>query len=172
MRGHIAQIHQRNLIAQHLVRSGEHVVDPMTIATSNATLLTRKEIDGKIEPIRLSVKAMTMGKGTFNDWVRLCTAYNVALSIEHFGVVRGYKGVLSELKTVLSTIGDRAGEFAHKWKSPTLYAHEIQVLRMLCSDHKFQLSQISYGEFIQAYDHAVNKCRSQGGEVFKVGELQ
>lgn len=172
MRGHIAQIHQRNLIAQHIIRSGEHVVDPMAIATCNATLMTRKEIESKIEPMRLSVKAMTMGKGTFTDWVRLCSAYNVAKSIEHFGVVRGYKNALTELKHVLDAIGQRAGEDACNWKYPTLYAHEIQVLRMQCSDHKFQLTQISYGEFIQAYDHAVNKCRSQGGEVFKLGELQ
>ncbi len=172
MRGHIAQIHQRNLIAQSIVKSGQHVVDPMAIAACHATLLTQKEIEDKILPMRNSVKAMTMGKGTFGDWVLLCSACNVAFSIEHFGVVRGYKEALEELEQALSAIGKRGGQDATSWKSPTLYAHEIKVLRMQCSDHKFQLSQLSYGEFIQAYDHAVRKCRSQGGEVFKRGELQ
>jgi hypothetical protein len=172
MRHHVAKIHQRNIIAQQLVRSGEHVVDPMAIAICNSTCLTSIEIDDKIEPMRLGVKAMTLGKGSFANWVCLCSGLHVAMAIEHFGIVRGYKEALAELKEVLDAIGNRAGETAANWKPPTLYAHEIKVLRLQCSDHKFQLSQLSYGEFIQAYDYAVNKCRAEGGEVFKAGDLQ
>ncbi len=172
MRGHIAQIHQRNLIAQSIVKSGQHVVDPMAIATCNATRLTQQEIAKNIDPLKASVKAMTMGKGSFGDWVRMSTAYNVSMAIEQLRIVRGYKGVLQELKTVLDAIGVRAGGECAGWKSPTLYAEEIKVLRMQASDYKFQISQLSYGEYTQAYDLAVKKVRGGQGEVFSCEELQ
>ncbi len=172
MRANLAQIHQRNLIAQSIVKGGKHVVDPMAIATCHATLLTQKEVMNQIEPMKSSIKAMTMGKGSFADWVRLSSAYNVAMAIEHFGVVRGYSGALEDLKQVLDAIGLRAGGELNIWKSPTLYANEIKVLRMQASDYKFQISQLSYGEYTKAYDYAVRKVRSGQGEVFKVGELQ
>lgn len=171
MRGNLVDLQHRQAKA-HETRNKGCIIDPMAIAICNSTLLTQKEIGDKIEPMRLGVKAMTMGKGSFANWVCLCSGLHVSMAIERFGVVTGYKEVLAELKDVLDAIGQRGGDDAASWKPPTLYAHEIKVLRLQCTDHKFQLSQLSYGEFIQAYDYAVNKCRSEGGEVFRIGELQ
>lgn len=171
MRGHLAALQHRQENAREARKKGR-VIDPMAIATCNSTLLTAKELSQEIEPLKQSIKAVTMGRGTFADWVRLCSAYNVAMAIEHFGVVRGYKEALDELRLVLDAVGVRGGGDAKNWKSPALHSHEMKVLRMQAADYKFQLGQLSYGEYKQAYDRAVNKVRSGSGEVFEVGALQ
>lgn len=48
---------------------------------------------------------------------------------------------------------------------PTLWANELECLRELADLYKFQLSQLSYGEYRAARDLAVARVKSAKGQV-------
>lgn len=171
MRANLAQVHHRVRMAQRRVKDGQHAANPIAIAKCHATLFTSGEIAQKINPLAASIKAMSMGKGSFFDFVQISTAFHAAGGIEHFRVVKGFANELQDIERHLNAIGARGGD-ADQWKPPTLYAEEIKATRLLATIYKFQLSNVSYGEYIKAYDYAVSKVRSDKGEVYKAGELQ
>lgn len=171
MRTNLAQVHHRLRMAQQRVKDGRHAANPIAIAKCYATLFTSGEIAQKINPLTASIKAMSTGKGSFLDFVRLSTAFHAASGIEHFRVVKGFAHELQGIERHLNSIGARGGD-VDQWKPATLYAEEIKAIRLLATIYKFQLNNISYGEYAKAYDYAVSRVRSDKGEVYKVGELQ
>lgn len=138
------------------------------VAVLRASKLTTKELMTIITPIRHSVEQARQGKLTEGQWVVLCTAMNLGRAIEDQGVVRGLGDALDAIKTSLQAIGDRATDTgAQPWSPPTLHAAELAHLRELTDLHVFQLKQLSYGEYREAFRIAVARVASSGGQVDK-----
>lgn len=54
---------------------------------------------------------------------------------------------------------------AGPWRTPTLYAAEIDAISTLVDVHLYQLQQLSYGEFRAVYQKTIGQVRTQGGQV-------
>jgi hypothetical protein len=110
---------------------------------------------------------MAQGRGIRSDWVTLCSATNVAKAIESYGVVRGIAGHLDDIEAILLTLAERAGENKHPptWRAPALRFDEIDAIRLLVDLHRYQLQNVSHGEYHKACTLAVARVRSGGGEV-------
>lgn len=143
---------------------------PTTVlaAVEGSSALDAQEIAAVIDPLRRAVDALRTGTASFDDWLRLASAVNIANAIERQGVVRGMASELAKCEAVVQAIGDRTGDTHATWKSPTLYAAEIVATSDLVHWHKFQLEQLSYKEYDTARNYAVAKVRSSGGRAFNV----
>lgn len=144
---------------------------PVNVAIRNTTKLTPPEIEHYIVPSRRAVEAFRVGKGTFKDWLRLCTLVNVGMAIEDGGVVKGLRDELKVALDALEEIGARQ-DSPTGWKPGALRASELEAIRMLVVAHDFQLRQISYGEHQEAYRLATARVKSDGGEVINLKNIQ
>lgn len=144
---------------------------PVNVAMRNATKLTKPEIEHYIVPSRRAVEAFRVGKGTFKDWLRLCTLVNVGMAIEDGGVVKGLRSDLKAALDALEEIGTRQ-DSPKGWKSGALRATELDAIRMLVVAHEFQLRQVSYGEHQEAYRLATARVKCDGGEVINLKNIQ
>lgn len=122
-------------------------------------------------PSRRAVEAFRVGKGTFKDWLRLCTLVNVGMAIEDGGVVKGLRSDLKAALDALEEIGTRQ-DSTKGWKSGALRATELEAIRMLVVAHEFQLRQVSYGEPQEAYRLATARVKCDGGEVINLKNIQ
>lgn len=137
---------------------------PLVIATTRAAPLTTAEITRLTRGIYEAVEKARTGHMTEGGWYRLCTALNEGQAIEAGGVVRGLSERLDAAHDVLDAIAQRA-ETTGKWVPPTLWANELECLRELADLYKFQLGQLSYGEYRAARDLAVARVKSAKGQV-------
>lgn len=144
----------------------------MGMAISRATLLTEGEQTHLMQPSREGFERMRCGQATEMDWIHLVTVCSIGLSIEELGVVRGLQEVLTEADEALAAIGHRATLQGLGWKPPTLYAHELEKLRVLLRMHAFQLSQVTWGEHRKAWKHAASSVVQRGGQSVKALGVQ
>lgn len=144
---------------------------PVDVAIRNATKLTQKEIDHYIVPSTRAVDAFRTGRGTFKDWLRLCTLVNVGQAIEDGGVVKGFRADLDTARAMLEEIGTRQ-DSPSGWKPGALRAAELEAIRMLVVAHKFQLSNVSYAEHQEAYRLATARVKCDGGEAINLKNIQ
>lgn len=144
---------------------------PVDVAIRNATKLTTHEIEHYIVPSRRAVEAFRFGKGSFKDWLRLCTLVNVGMAIEDGGVVKGLRGELAVALHALEEIGTRQ-DGPTGWKPGALRATELEAIRMLIVTHEFQLRQVSYGEHQEAYRLATARVKCDGGDVINLKNIQ
>lgn len=146
------------------------LLTPTTLLTAveGSSSLHQEEIERVIKPLQRAVDALRKRTATYDDWLRVASVVNIARAIERQGVVRGLAAELDRCRAEAQAIGDRTGDTDATWQSPTLYASEIAALQDLVRWHRFQLQQLSYGEYSKARDYAVAKVRSSGGQVFNV----
>lgn len=144
---------------------------PMQRAASNAGLLLPHEIDrlmGRAEP---AAERMATGRGTFADLAALGGAAVIAQAIEATGVVRGLGQHLGQISETLEAIGHRGGARPDvpladtQWTPPALRSSEMDDVRLLARLLRFQLGQISWGEYKTALKRATGHLRSEGATV-------
>lgn len=152
----------------HMVRVNK---DPMGLALYNATALTPKEVGAAVGRIRQSFDALRRGEATYRQMACLCTAAELSLSIEQMGVVKGLQQQLDATSAVILTLLGAAKRAAKAspdgWKSPVCTGAQIAQIDEFIPLHKFQLEQISYGEYQRAWQMTIGRTRSKGGDVLK-----
>lgn len=141
-------------------------VSPLDVAMNNASKLRPQDVEQIITPCANACAAIVSGSGRRDHWATLCSALNLSLSIERQGVVRGMAGHLASIEASLLAIAARAGEddTPATWQPPQLSLDEADNMRLLVQLHKFQLEQLSYGEYRRAFAATVNRVRGGGGE--------
>ena len=146
------------------------LMTPATLlaAVEGSSALDAQEIARVIDPLRRAVDRLRTGMATFEDWLHLASAVNIAQAIERQGVVRGMAAELAVCHDAAQAIGDRTGDTEATWIPPVLWAPEIVAMTNLVHWHKFQLEQLSYKEYARARDYAVAKVRSSGGRVIRI----
>ena len=135
-------------------------------AQSRASKLLHRELKAITEPMRHAVNQARKGLLVERQWLVLCSALNVGQAIEAGGVVRGLIPQLDAAHDALQAINDRAtANETRPWKQPTLYAAEIDAINTLVTVHIYQLKQVSYGEYQEAWRLATARVKSAGGRV-------
>lgn len=142
--------------------------DGITVARMHNTRLTQPEIERILAPCRRAVQAFRTGRGTYDQWVVLCTAGHVAEAIEDGGVIRGQREIITDANTALDAIGARAGRSASTWCTTTLHGHEITALADLVAAHSRQVHELTYSEYTRAANKAVARVATMGGQVFRM----
>lgn len=141
-------------------------VPTMTAAMTNASKLTEAEIRGRIIPAHRAVDAFRQGRGTYEQWLILATCVNLGRAIESGGIVRGLLRELEQANATVQAIADRMEQKETAgWRPGALHWQELEALRTLVRVHSFQLHQVSYGEYTEAYRLATARVQSSGGEV-------
>lgn len=152
-------------------RQVRELLNPIRVAINAATRLTDAEIAGVMQSIDAAAEAMRTGTATAANWLNLVTAAQVAICIEEQGLVRGLYEPLHEADRALAAIEARARAATGQWSAPTLYAAELLAIRELVHLHRFQIRQLSAGEFRAAVRRAIALQRSRGGRVLRVQEV-
>jgi hypothetical protein len=145
--------------------------NPVALAIRRAGKIPAAEISEVMAPILASFRAMREGVATEDQWCVLAGSVELALSIEHQGVIRGLQGHLRAAESALAGIQKRAMN-AGAWRPTALYFQEIAALDEFTWLHKVQLEQLSEGEFHRAYERAKAVVLSAGGRAVDIRELQ
>jgi hypothetical protein len=143
--------------------------NPITLAMNQATRLTVFERERIMVPLRAAVAALRQGVATEYQWMMAVTAVNVGDAIERQGVVRGLAGHLRDIDRALKGICDRAMETG-EWRAPALHLEERDLVDLIVDLHGHQLKSLSFGEFNQARDKAVQQTYTDGGRVVPVSQ--
>lgn len=144
---------------------------PIELATAVATRLTAAELAAYFDPLRAAARALREGVATEWDWARVVSAVNVAQAVEQLGVVRGLGEHLHSAELALQAVHQRAMTNG-AWHSTSLYYQELDQVNTAVDLHEFQLGQLSYGEFRQAFRRAADEVRSTGGQVVDIEQLE
>jgi hypothetical protein len=145
--------------------------NPVDVALRRARKIPPDEIAIVMDPILASFAGMRQGVGTEDQWCILAGSVELALSIEHQGVVRGLQGHLKAAEAALAAIKARAMERG-SWKPTALYFQEISALDDFTWLHKAQLQELSEGEWRRAHDRALAIVQAARGRVVDIRELQ
>lgn len=145
--------------------------DLISKVLSNVAKLTPDEVAQAITPMRAAMLHLKRRTATEMDFKWLTTCAQIGMSIERQGVVRGLAQHLQAALDVCRAIDDRA-RATGQWCSPCLRGSEIETLDTAIDLHEYQLQKLSYGEFINASEHAARYARSTGGEVTYLDELR
>jgi hypothetical protein len=145
--------------------------NPITVAMRRASKIPADEVATVMLPIAESFTAMREGVATEPQWLILAGSVELALAIERQGVVRGVAGHLTAAEAALAAIKHRAMERG-AWRSTSLYWQEIEALDTFLAIHKYQLENLSEGEWQRAANQAEAVVRSAGGQVVDIRELQ
>lgn len=135
------------------------LTNPIALATRNASLLLPHEIDGIIQPAIDALDALRERRALGDDWAYLASALGTANAIEEQGVVRGLMEQIHGIDDALVAIEKRATATG-KWVSPTLYATEIEAIRLLIDVHRFQLQNLSHREFNEALNKFLRRAKA------------
>ncbi len=141
--------------------------DPMRVARNMATTLTPAELAQISVPVRAAFDRLRKGAATSNDWRVLAGSLMIARNIERQGVVRGLAEHLDSADRALVAVEARATDTG-TWRSPTLYASEIEAIDTFVDLHLFQLKQLSYAEFKAAHRTTEGQARTRGALVEKL----
>lgn len=145
--------------------------DPVAVALRRVAKIPPAEVDQVLEPIHAAFKAFREGVGSEDQWCLLAGSVELALSIEHKGVIRGLHAHLRAAETALLEIGKRSRS-ADAWRPTSLHLAEIDAIDDFVWMHRLQLEQLSEGEWREAHDRAVALVLSQGGRALEFHELQ
>ena len=141
------------------------------IAKYGATRLTPAELEHYIRPGREAVEAFRVARSTYAHWLRLCTMVNTGQAIESQGIVRGLAAELDAAHDALQAIGDRM-DTPDGWKPGALRAEELHAIQRLVAHHAFQLRNLSRAEHARAYELALARVRSAGGQAVNIKALE
>lgn len=137
---------------------------PLSMATDMAALLTRAEVDYAMRHAESAAPALCMGHGTQAQYEVLCSAAVLAQAIDALGVVSGLRDHLSQISETLEAIATRTGatNTPPTWRSPALRSAEMDDVRLLVKLLRYQLTQLSYGEYQKATRRVAGWLRSEG----------
>ena len=152
-------------------RPRAQVASPLALAMRRASKIPAGELAVVMEPILASFAHLREGVATEAQWMVLAGSVELALAIERQGVVRGVQGHLTAAERALAAIRHRAMD-SGSWRPPALYWQEIEALDTFLPIHKFQLENLSEGEWRRAADQAEAVVRSAGGQVLDIRELE
>lgn len=144
--------------------------NPIKLAMRRASRIPADEIATVMAPIAEGFRALREGIGSESNWMILAGSVELALAIERQGVVRGLTGHLTGAEAALAGIKCRAMDRG-TWKPTPLYWQEIEALSTFVDVHRFQLEQLSEGEWRQAHAQAESVVRSAGGQAVDIREL-
>lgn len=151
-------------------RRVKHIaVNNLQVALASVTKFTQPELEHLLKPVRHALVVMRSGTATEIDWMHLASVTAIALSIEHFGIVRGLKAQLDEADQLLAEIRRRATRTG-SWQSPVLYGHEITAIATLVRLHAFQAETLTAGEYRKAWQHASAEVTRVGGHHIRATE--
>lgn len=143
--------------------------NPIALAMNRATRLTVAERERIMVPLRAAVAALRQGVATEYEWMMAVTAVNIGDAIERQGIVRGLAGHLRDIDRALKGICDRAMETG-EWHAPALHLEELDLMDLIVDLHGHQLRSLSFGEFSQARDKAIQQTYTDGGRVVPVSQ--
>jgi hypothetical protein len=146
-------------------------LDPITLAMRRACRVPAAEIAEVMVPIASSFQALREGVATEDQWAVLAGTAELALAIEHKGVMRGLMGHLQAAEAALQAIYRRAMATG-TWQRTALYFQEISALDEFIWLHKTQLEALSEGEWRAAHQRAEALVRSARGRVVDLRQLQ
>lgn len=136
------------------------LTNPVALATRGASLLPAHEVAGIIQPAVDALDALRQRRALPDDWAYLASALGCAHAIEQQGVVRGLMEQLQGIDDALIAIEQRATACG-QWASPTLYATEIEAIRLLIDVHRFQLQNLSHREFNAALSRFLRRAKQK-----------
>lgn len=150
---------------------------PRPVATDTVALAMRRagkippaEIAQVMGPIEASFTALREGVATEDHWAVMAGSVELALAIEHKGVIRGLQGHLHAAELSLQAIYRRAMA-SGQWQATALYFQELDALRDFTWLHRTQLATLSEGEWRAAHQRAEGLVRQARGRVVDVREL-
>lgn len=152
-----------------VVRFPAHI-NAMTTVKARVALTAAADLAEVTAPIDQAFTAMRQAVGSEQDWVQLCSAINVAQSIEKQGIVRGIYGHLHKAELALQAIKQRAMDQAGhigQWRAVELHIDEIEAIKEAILLHRYQLKNLSTGEAARAINSAIAEVRSTGGVVMQ-----
>ena len=144
-------------------------INVIALAMARATRLTLAERELIMVPLRAAVAALRQGVATEYEWMVAVTAVNIGDAIERQGVVRGLAGHLQDIDRALKGICARAMETG-EWRAPALHLEERDLMDLIVDLHGHQLRSLSFGEFNQARDKAIQQTYTDGGRVVPVSQ--
>lgn len=145
--------------------------NPLALAMRRASKIPAAEIATVLAPVLESFSHLREGVATETQWQILASTVELALAIERQGVIRGVLGHVTAAEASLAAIKHRAME-GGAWRPTSLHWQEIEALDTFLPIHRFQLENLSEGEWLRAYDRAVAAVRSAGGQVVDIRELE
>jgi hypothetical protein len=145
--------------------------NPIKLAIRRAGRIPADELDVVMTPIHEAFTAMREGIGSESHWMVLAGSVELALSIERQGVVHGVMGHLTAAEASLAGIKHRAMDRG-AWKPTPLYWQEIEALDTFTTIHRYQMENLSEGEWRRAHEAAAAIVRSAGGQVVDIRELR
>lgn len=141
--------------------------NPLGTALLGATCLTAAEIEHTMAPLRACEKALREGRATSTQLSVLETTMAIAAAIEKGGMVRGLEEIITEAKSALFDIRQRAASTG-TWRPTALYAHELDAVRTGITMHSVQLRKVSASELHRVVDKLIRSTTGQGGEVLRI----
>lgn len=142
-------------------------VNPIELAILRAAALTPAEVEITMQPIAPALQALREGRASHDDWDNLQGMTTAALAIEAKGIVKGLRSVMQAAHDALANIYDRS-QLHDGWRPTALYAPELAAITEAVRLHRWQLAQLSGGEYHAAIRRAVGQVQQQGGKVIHV----
>lgn len=72
----------------------------------------------------------------------------------------------------VAAIGTRFGLTPDQWHPGPCHGHELTALADLVAAHSRQVHELTYAEYTAAFDRAVARVASTGGQVFHMEEVE
>lgn len=134
---------------------------PLGVAARRVALMPRETVKELIADLERRLERMRTCCSSIYDVDELLFAMHVSQTVELQGVVRGFGQDISAAMQVLDVLEGRFQE--HKRAglkgSPALRGAEITVLHDAIGLHRFQLSNLSAGEFGRAFRSTASRYR-------------
>ena len=146
------------------------VSNVLTIVKQRIALISAADLVITLQPLQAAFKALREGVATEWQWAQLASAINGAMAVEKQGVVKGVHAHLHAAELALQAIQQRAMATG-TWQPTALYYQELDDISTAVNLHKYQLSQLSYGEVKAAANYAEAEVRSTGGQVMQQRDL-
>lgn len=141
--------------------------NPLGTAILGATCLTAAEIERTMAPLRNCETALREGRATSTQLSVLETTMAIAAAIEKSGMVRGLEEIITEAKSALFDIRQRAASTG-AWRPTALYAHELDAVHTALTMHQVQLRKVSASELHRVVDKLIRCTKAQGGEAMRI----
>lgn len=134
------------------------------LAASRAARLDPQQVSQLMDVLAQQVDALRRGEATETDLSRVRGSCLLSRFIQDQGVVRVVDNdTIDRACAAADAIHGRAWADS-TWRTPTLYAAEITALTDLLVIHRFQLENLSWGEFRAALDSAKGYISNSPGE--------
>lgn len=129
---------------------------PIEVVSSRVRKLDQDQIDAMMNGLQTCLSLLRSGNGLLEHVMEFDCATKLAQLIERQGVVKGLKQSIDDADRAILTMRLRADK-TNETIGP-LYGPEIAALEHLIVVHRFQLEQLSQGE----YEDVLRRMAGQG----------